>query len=132
MGRGHQGRQDVCLLSETNSVSDERLGAGTTHAESSETAEAWGLDSNQQCIDEETGEYIQFISSLSYQPVQIYRNTTVRNTDASVISAQTEDQEMTFTQRGGRGKDSRLLWVGICLALLTLTLCIAALIRIQG
>lgn len=131
MASRHQGRQDVCLLSETNSVSDERLEAGTIHAESPDTAEGWGLDSNQQCIDEKTGDYIQFISSLSYRPIQIYRNSKAREMDASVVASQTEDQEMTFTDRG-RGKDSRLTWVGICLALLTLTVCIAVLLRMQG
>lgn len=131
MGNGHSRRQDVCLLSETNSVGDERLEAGTTHAESPDTAEAWGLDSNQQCRDEKTGRYIQFISSLSCDPVKIYRSLPVVMANVSLISSQTEDQEMVFTDQG-KSKDGRILWVGVCLAMLTLTVCIVVLLKIQG
>ena len=130
-GGRHQRRQDVCLLSETNSVSDERLEAGTIHAEFPDTAEAWGLDSGHQCKDERTGHYVQFISSLSCDPVRIYRGSEPIKTDTSLIAALTEDQEMTFTDRG-RGKDGRLLWVGICLAMLTLTVSIAVLSKVLG
>lgn len=131
MGRRHQRRQDVCLLSETNSVSDERLDAGTIHAESPDTAEAWGLDSKQQCKDEKTGRYIQFISSLSCDPIPIYREsaTSAIKSNPSLIASQTEDQEMTYIDYGKK-KDSRLLWVGICLAMLTLTVCIIAYVSI--
>lgn len=115
------------MLSETNSVGDERLESGTTHAESPDTAEAWGLDSNQQCQDEKTGKYIQFISSLSCDPVRIYKNTPVILANVSLISSQTEDQEMVYTDEG-RNKDGRLLWIGVSVAMLTLTICIVFLL----
>lgn len=126
-------RQDVCLITETNRVMDVHLDAGTKHAESEETAEAWGLDSRQQCKDEKTRRYVQFACSLSCDPIAIYRATerVLLKSDASLIASQTEDQEMTFIDYGSR-KDGRLLWVGITLAALTLTICLAILMRVKG
>jgi len=131
-GKG-QKKQDVCLMSETNSVSDERLIVGTTHAESPDTAEAWGLDSKQQCRDGKTGRYIQFISSLNCDPVPIYKNVDTKSikTDTALISSQTEDKELVFVETNG-SKNSTLTWVGICMALLTLTLCVIALVNVMG
>ena len=126
-----QKRQDICLLAETNSVSDERLDAGTLHAESPDTAEAWVLDSKQQCKDKKTGRYIQFVSSMNCKPIKIYRNLTQKDIDTSLISSQTEDQELTWVDYG-RNKDGRLLWIGICLAMLTLTICIVVLMKVKG
>lgn len=126
-GWGNKNKQDVCLLSETNRMIDEKLDAGTIHAESPDTAEAWGLDAKQQCKDEKTGRYIQFISSLSCDPIVIYKNpdTAPVKANTSLISSQTEDQEMTYIDYGKK-KDGRLIWVGVCLAMFALTLCIIA------
>ncbi len=127
-------KQDVCILPETNSVKDDQLEAGTLHADNIDTAEAWGLDSGQQCKDEKTGRYIQFISSISCTPIQIYFDhgfSRVRKIKTADISSQTEDQEMTFTDRG-RSKDGRLLWLGISLAMLTLMVCIVVLLKMTG
>ncbi|MBA7613515.1 hypothetical protein ES703_20766 [subsurface metagenome] len=124
-----KGRQDVCILAETNTVSDERLRAGTIHAENPGTAEAWGLDSRLQCQDEKTGRYVQFISSLNCDPIPIYKNpsTPPVKTNTSLIASQTEDQEMVYVDTA-TNKNSTLLWIGICTALLTLTVCIIALV----
>lgn len=122
--------QDFCLISETNRITDERLEAGTVHAECEETAEAWGLDSGQQCIDEETGRYVQFVSSLSCNPIRIYQERNhYKEASVSLISSQTEDKEMTFTARE-QGNRSKLLWIGICTALLSITVLVIALVRV--
>ncbi len=124
-------KQDICLLAETNSVSDERLSAGTIHAESPDTAEAWGLDSRLQCRDEKTGRYIQFVSSLNCDPIPIYKNpdTPAVKTNTSLIASQTEDQEMVFVDTTSN-RSSTMLWIGICTALLTLTVCVISLVVI--
>lgn len=129
----NKNKQAVCLLSETNSVQDGWIDADILHAESPETTEAWGLDSNQQCQDEKTGRYIQFISSVSCNPVTIYRNggSGARDTNTGLISSQTEDKEMVFIAENKR-TDGRLLWIGICLAMLTLLVCVVVLLRMMG
>lgn len=128
---GKRRKQDVCLLTTTNRVEDTKLESDILHAESPSTLEAWGLDGNQQAIDEKTGRYIQFISSLSCDPLQIYQNSPVHKSNTPAIASQTEDQEMVYIEEGKR-KDSRLLWIGICLAMLTLTVCVIALLKMQG
>lgn len=126
--------QDVCFLTETNRVEDDSYLVSALYAENFDAAEAWGLDSKQQCKDEKTGHYIQFISSLSCDPLTIYGNSghsEARKANVSLVSAQTEDKEMTFTDRG-RGHDARLIWVGVCLALLTLTILVMVLSKMGG
>lgn len=122
-------KQDVCLISETNSMNDRHLVAGNIHAESRETAEAWGLDSKQQCKDEKTGRYIQFVSSFSCHPVKIYEGVEINKADVALIASQTEDQELVYVEERGH-QDSRVLWVGICLAMICLTTCIVILTRL--
>ena len=114
-------------------MNDERLDVCSIHTESPGSAEAWGLDSDQQCMDRKTGRYLQFISSLSCDPITLYKaaDSTTIKTDTSLLASQTEDQEMVYIE-DGKSKTSGLLWVGICLALLTLTLGIIALIRVKG
>jgi len=132
--KSKKNKQAVCLLSETNSVQDNWLDADILHAESLATTEAWGLDSRQQCKDEKTGQYIQFISSVSCNPVKIYRNggkVEARDTNTALLSSQTEDREMVFIQQG-KGHDGRLLWIGICMAMLTLTVCVVVLLKVAG
>lgn len=128
MGRRHQ---EVCLLTTANCVEDGKLERDILHAESPKTMEAWGLDGNQQARDEETGRYVQFISSLSCDPLQIYKGSPVNKSNTSTIASQTEDQEMVYAEEGKR-KDGRLLWLGICLAFMTLTVCILALLKMRG
>jgi len=132
-GFGNKVKQDICLLPGTNRVIEDRLEAGNTHVFNDDTAEAWGLDASQQCIDERTNRYIQFVSSLNCDPVPIYRSqdTPPIKSNVSLISSQTEDQEMVYLDKRA-SKSSMGLWLGICLALLTLTVCIIALVRIWG
>lgn len=128
-----KGKVNVCLLAGTNSAKDDVIDAGTLHAQNYDTAEAWTLNANQQCKDEKSGEYIQFIGSSHCDPIRIYRNHGSQDeddTNLSALSSDTEDKEMAFLDRG-KEKDSRLLWIGICAAMLTLTVCIIALIVIQ-
>lgn len=139
MGKRHQGgRLHVCNLPETNSVEEFKLDAYTRHAEAPEIVSAWGIDSTQQCIDEKTGRYIQFISDRSCRPLIIYQgdrekppvgltSQIVGNSVANVAS-QTEDEEMVYIN-DSKKKDSRLLWIGICLALLTLILLLVVYLR---
>ena len=133
---GHSRRQNACLLDETNSVDDIKLDGAIAHAESYDTQSAWGLDSEQQAMDEETGKFFQFISLRSYIPLKIFRSNghsevQIVGDNVSTIAAQTEDQEM-FSVDEKKEKDSRLLWVGICLAMLTLTVCVLALVSMKG
>jgi hypothetical protein len=137
MGKSRRRRQDVVLLTETNSVDEFHLEAFVAHAESPETVEAWLLDSTQQAIDEKSGRYLQAISSRSGLPLKIYHNKdNVENKEGvhgniSALAAQTEDEEMVFLD-GRQGKDGRLLWVGIALAGVVLTLLIAVLMILKS
>ena len=123
--------QDVCILSPANQARDASLIAGTIHISNFDTVEAWGLDAKQQCIDEKSGRYVQFISSLSCDPIQIYETNPSEPADLCLLSSQTEDQEMTYTDYG-KQKDSRLLWIGISLGMLTLTVCLVVLLKVAG
>lgn len=124
-------KQDICLLLETNEVEDQRLYAETLHAESPDTAEGWLLDSSQMCRDEKTGRYMQFVSSRYGSPIKIYRGRNGRKSPVNIedVSSQTEDQEMVFIDEK-QNRDGRLLWMGIITAMLTLTVCIIALVII--
>ncbi len=126
-------KQLVCILAETNSVKDAELDASTLHAEYYDTAEAWGLDGCQQCKDATSGRYIQFISNANCDPIRIYQNHggEVRNVDGALVSSQTEDQEMTFTSQG-KNKNGLVIWVGVCVAMITLGVLITGLIAIRG
>ncbi len=126
----HQKKVDICLNSETGDAVDVRLNAGINHVETNDTAEAWGLDSSHQCKDSKTGRYIQFVSSLSCDPLPIYSGRPVLTTDMADIASQTEDQELNYVE-SGNGKSSQLLWVGICCAILSLTLLIAVLLKMR-
>lgn len=128
---GKKIKQDICLLTETNKVKDESISdVGILHIESPETAEAWLLNQKQMCKDENTGQYVQFVSSQNCVPIKIYRNgSNEKTTDMSLISSQTDDAEMVFIDTKS-SKNSQLLWIGICLALLTLTVLVVALVRI--
>lgn len=117
-------------MAETNSVKDDRLEAGTLHAESPETLEAWGLYADQQCKDEFTDEYVQFISSTHCKPLKVYENfPNLGDVDTEIISARDVDEELIYIDQG-RKSGGMMLWVGICLALATLTVCIIALTAI--
>ena len=135
MGKRHSRRQDVCILTESNSVDDAKLDSGVVHAEDPDSAVAWLLDSQQQFKDEYNGRWHQVISDLSFKPIVIFdsiadkRGTVDKN--ITTISKQTEDEEMVFLDRR-KSKDGRLLWLGICLAMLTLTVCIVVLLNMQG
>lgn len=118
--------QEVCLLEKTNRVDHFKLPTDTLHMESVDTAEAWGIDSKQQCKDRETGKYIQYISSTSCDPVKIYKGSGIENVDPDLVQSQTEDQSLAFTELN-KEKTGSVLWLGICLALLTLTTCIVIL-----
>lgn len=131
MGLRHRGnQQDVCNLTETNSVDDGKLDAFVAHAESIKETAAWELNSFQQAIDEKTGRYIQFISDRSFRPLQIYRNPISATGNISTIAGQTEDQEMVFLEEG-RKRDGRMLWIGIILAMLTLCFCLAVYMKMR-
>lgn len=126
----NKNKQDVCLIAETNKVSDDKLAVGSIHLECEDTAEAWGLDSRQQCKDEHSNRYIQFIGSLSCDPIKIYRNTNhTVETNTSLTASQTEDKEMVYTEREG-SKHTLILWLGVCLSLLILTIAIIALVLV--
>ena len=132
---GKNNKIDITLLTGNNKVEDIKLEAYVTHIESEKTAEAWGMYSRQQCKDESNGRYYQFVSPMSYKPLKIYRGgngskSSDKSQEESVvdnvaaISSQTEDEEMVFL--GNRqSKDSRLLWIGIALAVVALTFLIA-------
>ena len=128
---GQKNKVDVCLISETGNVIDVRLEAGINHVESPDTAEAWGLDSSHQAKDPQTGRYIQFVSSLSCDPLQIYKDKSVLQADMGAIASQTEDQELNYIDNGNN-KSSQLLWVGISCAILALTFLVAVLLKMRG
>ena len=136
MGKRHHGaQQDVCILTETNGAEDFSLKAFVLHAESLKEVSAWELDPRQQCIDEKTGDYLQFICERSYVPLTIYQNghstNGSKNANIEVISSQTEDQEMVFMEQN-KSKDGMVLWLGICLGLLALILGMAVLFSMKG
>src|SRR4030042_5205215 len=113
-----QNKMNVTLLNEVNRVEDFKLHAYKSHIESIKTLEAWGLNSRQQCVDEITGEYIQFVDPKSYMPVKIYQSMDGDKdikSDVSAISSETEDEEMTLLDQNEH-KDGRILWLGIALA----------------
>ncbi len=124
-------RQDICLLPETNSVKDSTLDADVLHAESPKTCEAWGMDARQQCIDECTGRYIQFLTPLSCDPVRIYRGSdhNVRMTDTGLVASQTEDQELTFLEEGKGHGVSMELWLVLIAGVLLLPILTLALLK---
>lgn len=122
-------KMDAVLFTGDNRIEDLKLEAYITHLESPKTAEAWAMNPRQQCKDEKTGNYIQFLSPISYKPLKIYRNSNGNKEskvedNVAVISAQTEDEEMAFLENR-QHKDSRLLWLGIILAAVALTFLIA-------
>jgi hypothetical protein len=125
--------QDVCLLTEMNSVEDRQLDSLILHAESNGTAEAWGLDSEQQCKDEKTGRYVQLISSVSCEPVTIYRGAdgkkAARGTNTSTISAETEDKEMTYTGQGKSG-NGIAIWLTACVTMIVFVVLLVGYLRL--
>ncbi len=124
---------NICLLSETNMVKDSSLEAYTLHAENSDTAEAWGLDSNQQCKDEKTRQYLQFISSLCCTPIKIYRDPNhngVNRIKPSLVASQTEDQELTFIDQGSN-KDGKFIWLAAIVSMIVFGVLIAGYIMMQ-
>ena len=125
--------QDVCLLTETNSVEDRALESLILHAESPGTAEAWGLDSEQQCRDDKTGRYIQFISSVSCEPVTIYRGADgekkARDTNTSTISAETEDKEMVYTGQP-KGNNGLAIWMAACVTMIVFVVLLVGYLRL--
>jgi hypothetical protein len=124
-----QNQLNNVLLNEINEVHEHKLNAFKSHVESILTVEAWGLNSRQQCIDEETGKYLQFIDPKSYKPIQIYQATDGDDdveSNVEAISSETEDEEMTLLDRNDH-KDGRMLWIGIALAGMVLGFLIAIL-----
>jgi hypothetical protein len=131
IGKAKKIKLDICLLTQTNIVMDDRLDAGVSHVESPDTAEGWLLYSNQMAIDEKTGRYVQFVSGRHGSPIKIYRSNLDTSVDITEIASETEDQEMVWLDEL-QNKDGRVLWAGIIAAMLTLTVCIIALIQITG
>lgn len=129
MGKSRPRRQDVVILTEANSVDDVRIDADVVHAEAPEVLKAWALNSLQQAKDEYTGRYVQVVSERSYKPIQIYRSkgSDVVGSTVAHVASETEDEEMTFLEER-KGKDGRLLWIGIITGLLVLTFCIIVLV----
>ncbi|MDD5511753.1 MAG: hypothetical protein PHI12_13220 [Dehalococcoidales bacterium] len=124
-----QNKMRVCLLNEVNEAKEYKLDAYKSHIESTKTLEAWGLNSRQQCIDEETGEYLQFIDPKDYRPIKIYESMDGdKDVEGAVttIANEAEDEEMTLLDTEER-EDGRLLWIGIALAGVILVFLIAVL-----
>ena len=126
--------QNVCKLTENNTAYDDKLDAFEAHAELLQDCLAWEMDSFQQAIDEKTKRFIQFIGERSYRPIKIFRslqNGNENDTNITTIASQTEDQEMVFLDEGKK-KDGRLLWLGICLCLVTITIMAAVYMKMKG
>ncbi len=121
-------QQAVCLMAETNSVEDESLEAGTLHAESPDTAEAWLIYGNQQCKDEVSGNSVQFVSSTHCGPIKIYEEIpNLNDFNLSLIASNYQDQALTYAEQERTSKNGGVLWLGICLAILCLTIMIIVL-----
>ena len=132
MGKKNKIKQTICNLTENNTAYDDKLEAFEAHCENPKECVAWELDSLQQCIDQKTGHFIQFIGELSFRPIKIY-HSLVRSKDTNItaISSQTEDAEMTFLE-AGKKKEGMVLWLGISLALVTLTIMVAVYMKMKG
>ena len=131
MGKGRSRRQDVFILTETNSIAGDRFETEVGYAVSPETVEAWALDRNQQGIDEETGNIVQTLSERSYKPLVVFdldsedsSKLAVKN--VNTISSQQEDEEMALMERK-KSKQSMLLWIGIVATIFALTISIMVL-----
>lgn len=119
------------VFSEINSVIDKKLEVDVGGAVDFDELREWAIDSNQQAIDERTGEYVQFFSERSYKPVQIYSDYDISfiGQNVEAIAAQTEDEELTSVANR-KTKDSRLLWMGIIAALFAVVISIVVLVNL--
>lgn len=131
MGKGRSGRQDVLILTETNSIVDDRLNAEIGYAMSPDTVEAWALDSNQQAIDEETGNIVQVICERTYEPLIVFdlesqSGKSVVGKNVEAIASQKEDEEMAFMEQK-KSRINMLLWIGIIATIFSLTISIIVL-----
>lgn len=134
MGR-RQRRQDVLILTETNSVAESRLETEIGYAVSPDTVEAWGLNANQQAIDRRKkpkGD-IQVICERSFKPIQVFnleggnKDDAVIGSNVNTIAAQKEDEALTFLEQKGAKRD----WLLIILGVIAGILAIAALIKVS-
>lgn len=133
--------QKVLILTPINTIMDAYLEADTISAESKDTPEAWGLNSDQMFKDEQD-RYVQVVGSNHCSAIQIYpdgyvpkqavikkvgdKTEEIEGTDVSLVSSQTEDTEMVFLDYK-KGQDSRLLWIGIIGGLVTIVFLIVVL-----
>lgn len=129
MGK-HQQRADVLIMTEMNSVDEDRLIAGVGYAVRQNDVRAWALDADHQAIDEETGRYVQLLSERTYRPIHVFpnghRSDIVKN--VSTIADQTEDEEMAILHEK-QHKDSQLTWLGIIAVILLLVISIVVLMN---
>jgi hypothetical protein len=125
-----QNQMDVLLFDEVNKVRGCKLDAYKSHIESIKTLEAWGLNSRQQCKDEVSGKYLQFVDAKSFKPIKIYEGQDGDKgveSDVSTIASETEDEEMTLLDNE-QHKNGMLLWLGIGLTGVILAFMIAILV----
>lgn len=135
MGKRRQGRQDVLILTETNSVVGQKLKAEVAYAVSPDTVEAWALDANQQAIAEKSKRFVQVICERTYKPVPVFnlneKDDGTVGKNVNTIAQQKEDEELAFVEQH-EAKDRRLVWVGIIVLILALTLGAIVLNRMGG
>lgn len=137
MGKRRQRRQDVLILTETNSAAESQLEAEVGYAVSPSTFEAWGLNSDQQAEDDNSGGFIQVVSERSFIPVQVFnldkgkKNIKILGDNVNAIAAQKEDEELMFLERR-RDNDRRFLWLSIIALILAAILAVIIMSNMEG
>lgn len=133
MGKRHSSRQDVCILTETGDIVDQRLELDSEegYVASPDTLEAWELDFNQQCINIKNGRFCQVISNRHKKPLKIFKNRQVlQGSTTDVLASRKEDEELAFMNTR-REKNKMLLWAGIIAVLFAVVISIVVLVQLQ-
>ncbi len=125
-------KQAIYKVTAQGRVEHEKLEVGTLCCANPDKFEAWELDYNQQAKDEETGGFIQFVSSLNKKPLKIYRNIpqSESHTTRQIAMQQFDEQLTTLLEKSS--KNSMLLWLGIILVLLLLIIGLVVLSNMNG
>lgn len=122
----------MIIISAKGLAEHTKLEAGTLCVADPGKFQAWELDYFQQARDEKTGKYTQFVSSLNQRPLKIFPNRPqIASQQSAMIAVQQFDEQLVQIHQEN-SKQSMLLWLGIFLLALVLTILTIVLVNMRG
>jgi len=125
-------KQVIKVFSAQGAIGNRKLEMGTLCVADPDMFRAWESDYNQQARNEKTNQLTQFMSTLNKQPIKIYQNRPQSKSQSTVqIMAQQFDEKLVQVHEENH-RQSMLIWLGIIILALTLSISLMALANMGG